>query len=252
MGAMGIYDQIKTAFQDIIAPELHALRGDIRLLGQRIGSLDQKMDGVDARLTTKIDAHLFPQAPEGRYRMFTRIAGLAGLGTGLALLVGFLGFIPNVNQYTVPTVYALAMVSLVGIHLRQVSARPILAWFGFAAALFGLATGVTSLVLSGVGALPPSGGEFGYLSGVALWIGSTVLGAVMLAIAVFPMPVGLAFAIGAPLGMIGLLVGNLEASSDVLQTVSLAGIVLYALGWIGAGISLLVAQPQEGVLGHAQ
>jgi hypothetical protein len=49
MSRMGVYDQIKRAFQDLIAPELHAIRGDLRLL-------DQKIDGVDARLTTKIDA----------------------------------------------------------------------------------------------------------------------------------------------------------------------------------------------------
>jgi hypothetical protein len=50
------YDQIKTAFQNIIAPELHALRGDIRVLDQKIVALDQKVDGVDARLTVKIDS----------------------------------------------------------------------------------------------------------------------------------------------------------------------------------------------------
>ena len=55
MTDMGVYDQIKTAFQDIIAPELHALRGDIRVLDQKIVGLDQKIDGVDARLTIKID-----------------------------------------------------------------------------------------------------------------------------------------------------------------------------------------------------
>ncbi|MGH7277051.1 MAG: hypothetical protein ACREJG_00025 [Candidatus Rokuibacteriota bacterium] len=48
MMAVGVYDQIKTAFQDIIAPELHSLRADIQ-------RLDQKVDGVDARLTVKID-----------------------------------------------------------------------------------------------------------------------------------------------------------------------------------------------------
>jgi len=56
MTAVGVYDQIKTAFQDIIAPELHVLRGDIRVLDQRVVSLDQKIGGVDARLTVKIDA----------------------------------------------------------------------------------------------------------------------------------------------------------------------------------------------------
>ena len=197
-----------------------------------------------------LDAHLFPQAPEGRFRMFTRLAGLAAMGAGAALLIGFLGsVIPDVTRYTVPTVYLLATIGLVGIHLRQVGVRPALAWLGFAAALVGLVTGVVSLILSWTGELPPSGGEFGHLSGVALWIGSTALGAVMLAIAIFPLPVGLAFTIGAPLAMIGLLVGNLEGSSEVLQTVSLAGIVLYAVGWVGAGFSLLVAQPREGILG---
>lgn len=46
---VGAYDQIKKAFEDIVAPEIHALRGDIRVL-------DQKIDGIDARLTTKIDS----------------------------------------------------------------------------------------------------------------------------------------------------------------------------------------------------
>jgi hypothetical protein len=60
MSRMGVYDQVKRAFQDVIAPELHAIRGDLRLLDQKIDGVDArlgtKIDGVDARLTTKIDA----------------------------------------------------------------------------------------------------------------------------------------------------------------------------------------------------
>jgi len=63
MIAVGVYDQIKKAFQDIVAPELHALRGDLRVLDQKmggldqkIGGLDQKIDWADARLSIKIDA----------------------------------------------------------------------------------------------------------------------------------------------------------------------------------------------------
>jgi hypothetical protein len=48
MAPMGVYDQIKKAFQDIVAPEIHALRGDIQ-------RLDAKIDGVDGRVTAKID-----------------------------------------------------------------------------------------------------------------------------------------------------------------------------------------------------
>ena len=55
MARMGVYDQIKSAFQDIIAPELHALRGEIRLVDQKLVGLDQKIDGVDTRLNIKLD-----------------------------------------------------------------------------------------------------------------------------------------------------------------------------------------------------
>ena len=72
---MGVYDQIEKAFQDIIAPELHALRGDIRLLDQKIDGLDQKIDAVDARLTVKIDAVRNEMIAEIR-RVDTRIEGV--------------------------------------------------------------------------------------------------------------------------------------------------------------------------------
>jgi hypothetical protein len=59
MVCMGVYDQIKKAFQDLIAPELHAIRGDLRLLDQKIDGVDArlsaKIDGVDARLAARID-----------------------------------------------------------------------------------------------------------------------------------------------------------------------------------------------------
>ena len=66
MPAMGVYDQIKRAFQDIVAPEIHSLRGEIHRLDGRttaldakvdggIAALSAKLDGVDARLTAKID-----------------------------------------------------------------------------------------------------------------------------------------------------------------------------------------------------
>src|SRR5713226_818593 len=56
MKGVGLYDQVKSAFQDIIAPELHAIRGDIHAIRGDIHRLDQKIDGVDGRLTTKIDS----------------------------------------------------------------------------------------------------------------------------------------------------------------------------------------------------
>jgi hypothetical protein len=55
MAPVGVYEQIKKAFQDVIAPELHTLRGDIRLLDQKVIGLDQKIGGVEAHLGQKID-----------------------------------------------------------------------------------------------------------------------------------------------------------------------------------------------------
>jgi len=86
MVRMGVYDQIKKAFQDIVAPEIHELRGEIRRLDQKIenvdarltlkiGSLDEKIDNLDARLTTKIDALRTEVVAELR-RVDNRIDGL--------------------------------------------------------------------------------------------------------------------------------------------------------------------------------
>ncbi|MEO8252247.1 MAG: hypothetical protein ABI578_07210 [Chloroflexota bacterium] len=199
-----------------------------------------------------LDAHLFPQTPEGRFRMFTRVAGLAGVGAGVALAIGFLGYVlPGINAYTVPTFYVLVLLATIGLHLRQVSLRPPLAWLGFAAGVAGFGIGIANVVLSTAGVLPPSGGEFGFVAGFALWVGSIVLGATVLAIGRYPMAAGLALTIGASLAMIGLSVGRAEATADMFSIVSQAGILLYAAGWVGVGAGLLTAQPQEGVLGPA-
>jgi hypothetical protein len=44
MGRVGIYDRVKAFFQDIVAPEIRALRVDL----QRV---DEKIDSLDARVT---------------------------------------------------------------------------------------------------------------------------------------------------------------------------------------------------------
>ena len=73
MRSMGVYDQIKAAFQDIIAPEIRDLRGEVKRLDQKIDGLraetismrgellaemrrvDARIDGVDRELRTAID-----------------------------------------------------------------------------------------------------------------------------------------------------------------------------------------------------
>jgi hypothetical protein len=56
MRRVGIYDQVKTAIQDIVAPALHEIRGELQGIRADIRRLDEKIDNVDARLTVRIDS----------------------------------------------------------------------------------------------------------------------------------------------------------------------------------------------------
>ena len=73
MKRMGVYDQVKAFFQDIVAPEIHSLRSELRRVDEKIDSLgvqmthmkgeliaeirrvDARIDGVDRELRTAID-----------------------------------------------------------------------------------------------------------------------------------------------------------------------------------------------------
>jgi hypothetical protein len=209
----------------------------------------RRVDVFDIALGA-LDAHLFPQAPEGRFRMFTRIAGVAAIGAGVALLAGFLGFIvEGINEYTLLAFYVLALVGLAGIHLRHLAVRPVLAWLALALPFVSLASGIAFVALTRVGVVPTDGGELGYLVAISLWIGAAALGAAILTFRVLPAGVGIAFTMSAPLALLDLVAANSGVKSDTLALVSQVGIVLYALGWLGVGWSLVAAQPEESVLG---
>ena len=79
MARVGAYDQMKKAFQDLIAPEIHALRGDIRVINEKVTALDQKIDGVDARLGGNIDGvetRLLDKIKDLDVRLTTKIDSL--------------------------------------------------------------------------------------------------------------------------------------------------------------------------------
>ena len=79
MAGVGVHDQLKKVLQDVIAPDLHAIRADMRSLDQKIDGVDAKlttkMDGLDARLTTKIDA-LGDKVDDLDVRLTTKIDSL--------------------------------------------------------------------------------------------------------------------------------------------------------------------------------
>ena len=57
MRRMGVYDQIKAAIQDLVAPalheirgEIHEIRGEIQAVRADVRRVEQKVDGVDQKL----------------------------------------------------------------------------------------------------------------------------------------------------------------------------------------------------------
>ena len=47
---------IKKALQDVIAPELHAIRDDIRVLDQKVIGLGEKIDSMKSELVAELAA----------------------------------------------------------------------------------------------------------------------------------------------------------------------------------------------------
>jgi hypothetical protein len=53
---VGIYDQVKSAIQDVVPPALHELRGEMQAMQADLRRLDTKVDNVDDHLSAKIDS----------------------------------------------------------------------------------------------------------------------------------------------------------------------------------------------------
>lgn len=52
---MAVYEQNKTAFQDLIAPEIRGIHGEIGTLKVDIRRLDGRIDSLERELKTAID-----------------------------------------------------------------------------------------------------------------------------------------------------------------------------------------------------
>jgi hypothetical protein len=198
-----------------------------------------------------IDAHFSGQLPGGRSGMFMRFMGLAAIFAGVAL---FLAFLPSewyvegwgpAPAFGHILFYPLALVGAFGLHLAQTRVRPNVAWPAFIALVLGGFVGSSSVGLSMWGGGIPAS-DFGPFQAIGLWVGSAVMGAAVLAIGVIPRFVGLAFVVGSMLAMIGPITGDGLTSSGILTALSRLGVVIYAMGWILAGLSLQFAASVQG------
>ena len=189
--------------------------------------------------------------------MLSRFAGLCAILAGVALC---LTFIPSQVYFeglgTAAMIgfhvfYPLAFFGSLGIHLKLTRVRPNLAWPAWVAAVLGGLVGSSSVVMSMWGGGIPAS-DFGLFQAIGLWIGSAALGAAIVVIRAIPPVVGLAFLVGSALAMIGPVAGDALQRFEILTVLSRSGVVIYAVGWIVAGLSLQFAGSEPETLGRLE
>jgi hypothetical protein len=206
-----------------------------------------------------LDAHLDPQVSaggdfsfmEGRPSMRTRILAAAAVGGGLVILFGLIFAVEDGIVFRLATFYLLATLGVIGIHVRQASRAPVLAWIGFVPALVAYVFSLVAVVGPVVGAtLPAIGGRNpGFVAQEAFWITSALFGAVTFAIGALPRPAALALTIGAPLAMIGMFIGN--SGGPAQELAARIGVIAYGGSLIWLGLSGWTAQPRATAMNTA-
>ena len=63
---MPVYDQVKQALQDILAPELQGIKGELRRLDERISAVEAKIEGTKHELLAEIKR--LEEKTEARFR----------------------------------------------------------------------------------------------------------------------------------------------------------------------------------------
>lgn len=193
---------------------------------------------VDAVVTAPMEhlrryqtvAHTLSSAPSTA----SRVLGAAGIVAGLAILAAFVIDLPSGLSRDRLFIFGIGVIAIaIGVHRRQASRAPAASLA--ATVLLGLA--VAFFLLTVVIEAP---GIAIFWSGVALWLGIAAFGAVTALIGVVSRIGGWAVAIGSLLALTGIdrlgLVS--EDSPTIFNTLSQAGIVAMAVGWILLGLDL--------------
>lgn len=177
----------------------------------------------------------------------TRVLGLLGILGGLLLLAPFLPFIViderAFNQARLFLFGLGAMAIVVGVHRRQVSISPALAWLGAIPAFLANAWYIVMLVLS-IERTSPFSGDFGFVAfvaGMAMWFADGFFGLVTLRIGAVSRWGALALTAGS-LAVVGIdrlgLVDPDGANPNLFGTIALIGIALNGVGWVLLGVDV--------------
>jgi hypothetical protein len=213
-----------------------------------------------------LDAHLDPQLVgdpflNPRLPTFTRQLGVAAMGSGLIVILGILSSMgvghstAVVAGHTTPfaqgawtepfgffrlAMFApLALGGMIGVHRRQVSRAPVLAWAALAPAVIFAGLAAPNVLPEGIGLMAFHIGQAGFILNAGFWVSAMGFSVVAAVIGVAPRLGTLSMAVGAPMAMIGMF-GPTEFWFLVAQT----GVVIFGFGLIWLGIDLVLRREE--------
>lgn len=176
-------------------------------------------------------AHTLTSSPS----LASRIMGLAGIAAGLAILAAFVIDLPSGVFRDRLIVFGVGVMAIgIGVHRRQAHRAPM------ASLAATVALGAAVMLFLATVVLRDAPGVVVFWSGVFLWLASTAFGAVAALVGVVSRIGASAVAIGSLLTLTGIdRLGLVSESAPTLfNSLSQAGIVTMAVGWILLGIDL--------------
>ncbi len=183
-------------------------------------------------------AHSLTTAPS----LSSRVLGLFGILGGLILIVVFLGvpFPGGLNVVRLSVFNLGAMAIIIGVHRRQASAAPLLAWSAAIPAFLGNASFLVMTIL-GTPASGPTGGLAYDIAAIVMWLGDAAFGLVALRLGAVTRWGALALAVGSVLAVTGLSRFGWTGTADaptIFYSLALIGVALNGIGWIALGLDV--------------
>ena len=175
-------------------------------------------------------AHSLTSAPSTT----SRVLGIAGIAAGIAILAAFVVDLPAGLFRDRLIVFGIGVIGIgIGVHLRQSSRAPAASL----AAVIGLGAAVMLFLFTSV---MEASNVAVFWSGIALWLGSAAFGVAAALIGAVSRIGGWAVAVGSLLAVTGIDQLGLvsDAAPTIFNTLSQAGIVAMAMGWIVLGLDI--------------